>query len=105
MSKDSQILKLNAISDSLNSGAMLKAKLILNGLHPAEIARVLESSPTRQRRLIWEMLDHSFDGEVLLEVGEEVRNNLMESMDDESLLAATKGLDVDDLADLLDELP
>jgi len=105
MSKDSQILKLNAISDSLSSGAMLKAKLILNGLHPAEIARLLESSPTRQRRLIWEMLDHSFDGEVLLEVGEEVRNNLMESMDDASLLAATKGLDVDDLADLLDGLP
>ena len=51
------------------------------------------------------MLDHKNDGEVLLEVGEEVRNNLMESMDDESLLAATKGLDVDDLADLLDELP
>ncbi|MDB2461498.1 magnesium transporter [Gammaproteobacteria bacterium] len=105
MKKDSQILKLNAISDSLSSGAMLKAKLILNGLHPAEIARLLESSPARQRRLIWEMLDHSFDGEVLLEVGEEVRNNLMESMDDASLLAATKGLDVDDLADLLDGLP
>ena len=51
------------------------------------------------------MLDHSYDGEVLLEVGEEVRNNLMESMDEQSLLAATKGLDVDDLADLLDELP
>jgi magnesium transporter len=51
------------------------------------------------------MLDHSNDGEVLLEVGEEVRNNLMESMDEKSLLAATKGLDVDDLADLLDELP
>jgi magnesium transporter len=84
---------------------MIKAKLILNGLHPAEIARLLESSPTRQRRLIWEMLDHSNDGEVLLEVGEEVRNNLMESMDEKSLLAATKGLDVDDLADLLDELP
>ena len=67
--------------------------------------RLLESSPARQRRLIWEMLDHSYDGEVLLEVGEEVRNNLMESMDEQSLLAATKGLDVDDLADLLDELP
>ena len=105
MSKESQILKLDAITESLNSGAMLKAKLILNGLHPAEIARLLESSPTRQRRLIWEILDHENDGEVLLEVGEEVRNNLMESMDDESLLAATKGLDVDDLADLLDELP
>tara|TARA_Y100001935_G_scaffold46648_2_gene38493 strand:+ start:432 stop:1784 length:1353 start_codon:yes stop_codon:yes gene_type:complete len=105
MPTESQILKLDAISESLNSGAMLKAKLILNGLHPAEIARLLESSPPRQRRLIWEMLDHSYDGEVLLEVGEEVRNNLMESMDEQSLLAATKGLDVDDLADLLDELP
>ena len=105
MSKESQILKLDAITESLNSGAMIKAKLILNGLHPAEIARLLESSPTRQRRLIWEMLYHSNDGEVLLEVGEEVRNNLMESMDEKSLLAATKGLDVDDLADLLDELP
>tara|TARA_B100000900_G_scaffold59366_1_gene44813 strand:+ start:461 stop:1807 length:1347 start_codon:yes stop_codon:yes gene_type:complete len=105
MPTESQILKLDAISESLNSGAMLKAKLILNGLHPAEIARLLESSPARQRRLIWEMLDHSYDGEVLLEVGEEVRNNLMESMDEQSLLAATKGLDVDDLADLLDELP
>ena len=105
MRTESQIIKLDAISESLNSGAMLKAKLILNGLHPAEIARLLESSPSRQRRLIWEMLDHKNDGEVLLEVGEEVRNNLMESMDDESLLAATKGLDVDDLADLLDELP
>ena len=51
------------------------------------------------------MLDHSIDGEVLLEVGEEVRNNLMESMDEQSLVAATKGLDVDDLADLLEELP
>ncbi len=105
MPTESQILKLDAISESLNSGAMLKAKLILNGLHPAEIARLLESSPPRQRRIIWEMLDHSYDGEVLLEVGEEVRNNLMESMDEQSLLAATKGLDVDDLADLLDELP
>lgn len=105
MSKEIKTIKLDAIIESLNSGAMLKARLILNGLHPAEIARLLESSPSRQRRLIWEMLDHSNDGEVLLEVGEEVRNNLMESMDDSSLLAATKGLDVDDLADLLDELP
>ena len=105
MSNETQILKLNAITESLNSGAMLKVKLILNGLHPAEIARLLESSPTRQRRLIWEMLDHRNDGEVLLEVGDEVRNNLMESMDEKSLLAATAGLEVDDLADLLDELP
>ena len=103
--EDKRTLKLETITESLNSGAMLKAKLILNGLHPSEIARLLESSPPRERRIIWEMFNHKNDGEVLLEVGEEVRSSLIESMDDESLLAATKGLDIDDLADLLVELP
>ena len=105
MPVDKRTLKLETITESLNSGAMLKAKLILNGLHPSEIARLLESSPPRERRIIWEMFNHKNDGEVLLEVGEEVRSSLIESMDDESLLAATKGLDIDDLADLLVELP
>ena len=105
MPEDKRTLKLETITESLNSGAMLKAKLILNGLHPSEIARLLESSPPRERRIIWEMFNHKNDGEVLLEVGEEVRSSLIESMDDESLLAATKGLDIDDLADLLVELP
>ena len=105
MPEDKRTLKLETITESLNSGAMLKAKLILNGLHPSEIARLLESPPPRERRIIWEMFNHKNDGEVLLEVGEEVRSSLIESMDDESLLAATKGLDIDDLADLLVELP
>ena len=95
MPEDKRTLKLETITESLNSGAMLKAKLILNGLHPSEIARLLESSPPRERRIIWEMFNHKNDGEVLLEVGEEVRSSLIESMDDESLLAATKGLDID----------
>ena len=105
MSTKNQINKLNTITEFLNSGTMLAAKMILNGLHPSEIARLLESSPIKQRRLIWEMLDHANDGEVLLEVGEEVRKNLMELMNEESLLAASETLDIDDLADLLDELP
>ena len=105
MSNEEQAVRLNTITESINSGALLRAKLILNGLHPAEIARLLESSPPRQRRIIWEMLDHKNDGAVLVEVGDEVRSHLMESMDEKSLIAATEGLDVDDLADLLVELP
>ncbi|MEC7885285.1 MAG: magnesium transporter [Pseudomonadota bacterium] len=105
MSNEEQAVRLNTITESINSGALLRAKLILNGLHPAEIARLLESSPPRQRRIIWEMLDHKNDGSVLVEVGDEVRSHLMESMDERSLIAATEGLDVDDLADLLVELP
>ena len=51
MSKESQILKLDAISESLNSGAMLKAKLILNGLHPAEIARFVRKFTNKTKKI------------------------------------------------------
>jgi magnesium transporter len=51
------------------------------------------------------MVDAEDEGEVLVEVNDEVRIGLIEGMQTESLLAAVDGLQVDDLADLLAELP
>ena len=75
MPTESQILKLDAISESLNSGAMLKAKLILNGLHPAEIARLLESSPPRQRRL--QTFKISLTNSILISVTSFIKNSIL----------------------------
>ena len=50
------------------------------------------------------MLQHDDDGEILLNVGDEVRSGLIRTMNKEQLLSATEGLDVDDLADLLADL-
>lgn len=96
---------LQVITDALQSGAMQRASRILNALHPAEIAHLLQSLPHSKRMFVWKMLDHDDDGEILLMVGDEVRDSLIENMDVAELLAATDGLDVDDLADLLHELP
>lgn len=96
---------LQVITEALDSGEMQRATRILNAFHPSEIAHLLESLPQSQRMFIWNMLDHDDDGEILLHVGEEVRNGLIEVMNKEQLISATEGLDLDDLADLLSDLP
>jgi magnesium transporter len=96
---------LEALTDALQSGTLKQARAVVSALHPAEIAHLLESLPPSQRRIVWEMVDRDDHGEVLLHVGDEVRAGLIEAMDYEALLSATEGLDVDDLADLLQDLP
>ena len=98
----SQTLKV--ISEALQTGTMRRAKRMLNALHPAEIAHLLEALPHSQRIIVWNMLD-SDGGEVLLNVREGVRSGLIKLMDSEALVAATEGLEIDDLADLLVDLP
>ncbi len=96
---------LKVIGDALQSGTMQRARRILNALHPAEIANLLEALPHSQRGIVWNMLDHDDDGEILLNVGDEVRNGLIQNMDSDALISATEGLEMDDLADLLADLP
>ena len=96
---------LKVIGEALQTGTMQRARRILNALHPAEIANLLEALPHSQRSIVWNMLDHDDDGEILLNVGDEVRNGLIKFMDSDALISATEGLEIDDLADLLADLP
>ena len=96
---------LQFLREQLDSGRMRSARLMINSLHPAEIARLLESLPLRERAVLWEMIDSEDEGDVLVEVAEEVRDGLIEGMQTEELIAATEGMELDDLADLLADLP
>ena len=50
-------------------------------------------------------IDLKDEGDVLLEVGDEVRESLLEDLDTAELIAITENLDVDDLADFVQSLP
>jgi len=104
-STDQTAFQLELLHSAMQSGAMQQAQRILNGLHPAEIADLLESLPRSQRLIVWGMVNHEQDGEILVEVGDEVRDNLLREMQTEDLVDALEGLDVDDMADLLQSLP
>lgn len=101
VSKD-KFARLQAIIDD---GAIVNVKRMLNSLSAGEIAHILESQPPAERALLWEMVDHEYDGEILVQVTEDVRNDLISQMDDSELLTATESMDIDDLADLFQQLP
>ncbi len=96
---------LRDLSHALESGAAEQVRRLLHNLHPAEIADILESVPVQKRLLLWELVDPEVRGEVLLHVNDEVRAGLIDEMETGELIQATEGLDTDDLADLLQDLP
>ena len=93
-----------AIQEAL-AGSLRGADRMVAALHPAEVALLLESLPPRPRLLAWELVAPGTQGEVLVELPEEVRSELLEGMQADEVVAATEGLETDDLADLLAELP
>ncbi len=98
-------VRLSALRQALDAGTLRSAERMVAALHPTEIASLLESVPPRQRELVWEMVERDLEGDVLVELNEKVRQELIDSMEPGELVAATEGLEVDDLADLVGDLP
>jgi magnesium transporter len=103
--RNDRAARLASLRAALDSGTLRGAQRMINALHPAEIAHLLESLPPPQRELAWELVERELDGDVLIELSEEVRSELIREMDTHEIVAAAEGLDLDDLADLLAELP
>lgn len=97
--------RLAAIQAALAAGRLRGADRMVDAMHPAETALLLESLPPAQRSLVWELVGPETQGDVLVELSEEVRSELLAEMQPHELVAAAEGLAVDDLADLLAELP
>jgi len=102
---DKTARQLRLLSDALDSGRLGPVRRLVNTLAPAEIGNLLESLPPGKREVVWGLVDPEDDGEVLVHVGEEVRESLLSDMDPDEIIAAVEDLDIDDLADLVEDLP
>ena len=102
---DKTARQLRLLSDALDSGRLGPVRRLVNTLSPAEIGNLLESLPPGKRTVVWGLVDAEDDGEVLVHVGDEVREGLIADMDPDELVAAVEDLDIDDLADLVEDLP
>jgi len=91
--------------DSLNQPLATKLKALVDDLHPADIAFILESLPKDEQQTVWRLVSPQHDADVLLEVEDRVRQSLIETMDPQDLMAATGAMDADELADLAPVLP
>ena len=57
--------KLDKLSDALNSGTLVDARRMLNGLASGDVAHLLESSSPKFRHILWQMVDIDREGEIL----------------------------------------
>ena len=103
--EDKTAWHLEHVSEALDSGTKSQVQQLVNSLSGGEIADLLESLPLTKRLAVWELVDIETDGEVLVEVNDEVRATLIRDMGSDELVAAVGDLEIDDLADILDDLP
>ena len=97
--------QFQALSEALGSGRMQHARGMLNELSPAEIAHLLESIPPAERNFLWDLVDSEKEGEILIDLNDDIRNSLIRHMSLQELVDATEGMEVDDLADFIKSLP
>lgn len=97
--------QLEALREALDSGTLRPVRRMLSSLHPAEIGSLIESLPRAEREVVWNIVDPEDAGETLLHVNDDLRVSLIAGTDDADLVAALEGMEVDDLADILEDIP
>jgi magnesium transporter len=96
---------LDKLSMALSSGTFIDVQRMLNGLLPADVAHLLESSPPKFRHILWQMVEVDREGEILGEMGDDLRAQFLGQMDATEVAQLTEGLADDDIADILQQLP
>ena len=96
---------LQKLMTSLEASLYEEATAQLANLHSAEIARLLEGVSPKDRTKLWVNIDPGTQGDILKDLSEDVQSQLLNEMDVDSIVKATEGLDMDDLADIVPELP
>ncbi len=99
------INQVSMIIDALNAGKFVSVRKILHETPACDVALILESSPSKTRDELWELLDADYHGDVLEELSEDVRNGIISKMMPDNVVEALEDMDTDDLAETLSTLP
>lgn len=73
-------------------------------LHPADIAEIVDELNTEEAKFIFAHLDDDRQGEVLMELDDDVREGFIETFNSKQIATQLENLDSDDAVDILGEL-
>jgi magnesium transporter len=96
---------LNLLLDNYADLTTQEVRSLLNKLSSSEIAHALESSPPKQRKLFFSLLETNEEGDVLADLGEEIQQELISNISNDELAEAVKQLEPDETVDILQNLP
>jgi len=93
-----------AIRNAVEVGDANLLSELMEPLHPADIADLLEQVSEDERRNLVLLYDREFDGEILSELDESIREEVIAVLRPEVLVEAIRELESDDVVDLLEDL-
>ena len=96
---------IDNIVELLDDRNTLAVAELFSQAHPADIADALEQLTPAKRPHAWIHVPKAERGEVLSELNEGVFRDLAHELDNRELIDAIKVLDIDDIADLIPDLP
>ncbi|MCR9151153.1 MAG: magnesium transporter [Rhodobacteraceae bacterium] len=93
-----------AILDAVEAGDSIALASLLEDLHAADIADLLEQIGGSERRALLRLWSGEIDGDTLSELDEALREEVIEYLPREVLAEAVRELDSDDVVDLIEDL-
>ena len=95
---------IGQIADAIDEKDQPRLDALLEPMHAADIADVIEQLSTSDRREFLNLYSGEIDGEILSEIDESIRDEVVEQLPPEVLAEAVREMDSDDVVDLIEDL-
>jgi magnesium transporter len=95
---------VSAVLDAVEEGESERARELVSPLHPADIADLLELTPSERRGEVAAALGDLVGAEVLSELNDYVRDDLLDSLAPEQVAEFASELDTDDAVAIIEDM-
>ncbi|MES2550185.1 MAG: magnesium transporter, partial [Pseudomonadota bacterium] len=95
---------MEAAVDAARAGDTARVEALLEPVHPADVADLLEQVSDSDREALLAMGSAVIDGEVLSEISDAIREEVLDALPDHVVAEALSELDSDDLVDIVEDL-
>ncbi len=95
---------VDAVLAEVEAGRPERARELAAPLHPADLADLFELTPSDERPALAAALGPLLDGEVLAEMNDYVREELVDALDPREVARLTEELDTDDAVAIIEDL-
>ena len=96
--------RIDAVLSAVEAGDGAAIDALLDPLHAADIADLLEQIGSTDRRALLRLWSHEIDGEILSEISDAIREEVIEALPRDVLVEAVRDLETDDVVDILEDL-
>lgn len=93
-----------AVVEAVDTEDPVALDALLNPLHAADIADLLEQIDQRDRASLLRLWKGGMDGEILSELGDDLREEIINALAPSELAGAVRDLESDDVVDLVEDL-